>query len=159
MLASAGMRLIGGASLSAALSLAASAEPPARFCARVGNDDQLRPLPQTLLPAARAALSVSAPDPVMQAGTVFRCMAGKVRVCFVGANLPCRERREQDASPSEAAGKWCAAHPGADFVPKFVTGGGMIRDWQCSGTKPVLSPVSAPVDQRGFVASIWKTLP
>lgn len=136
---------------------AAAPNQPAAPCARSGTDDTLRPLPQSLLGLARAALAVSAPDDVMKAGTVFRCTNGTTMVCFVGANLQCGDR--VGAGPSaDPVRHWCRAHPGARSVPAVVSGHDMLGSWHCAGTRAIRSPSGERVDARGFVARIWKPL-
>jgi hypothetical protein len=61
------------------------------ICARVTNDDRVRRLPITLVPAARQLFSFSADTPsgYIRKSTTFRCMEGKGWLCNYGANLVC----------------------------------------------------------------------
>ena len=59
-------------------------------CARLGDDDQPRPIPPDLVKQAASLFGLSAapPDWVLRS-TVYRCMGGAAWLCNSGANLTC----------------------------------------------------------------------
>jgi hypothetical protein len=136
----------------------ARAEPPAALCERLGTDDTTRPIPDSLVAAANAALGTSLPADAAIASTVFRCAEGHLLVCTVGANLACGKA---DTSRQSTAGMtaWCRAHPDADFVPAFASGHDTIFAWHCIGAIPRVIRQTSYVDGRGFIADNWKTVP
>jgi len=128
------------------------------LCARVTNDDRVRPIPITLVPPARQLFTFSkdTPDKYIQKSTSFRCMDGKVWLCNTGANLVCGKA---DASRTSAgATNFCKENPGSDSVPMAATGHGTIYEWKCEGRKAVISGNVATVDPRGFIVENWKKL-
>lgn len=141
----------------AACSAAAHAETPAAFCAGVGTDDTVRPIPAALVPAVNAAFRTAIPSDVATRTMVFRCADHQVLVCDVGANLPCEKA---DASRVSVGGRrWCEGHPDAPFIPAYATGHATIFDWRCDDGAPVIAKQRFKVDQRGFIAELWRRLP
>lgn len=139
-----------------ACSRAPHAESPAQFCASVGTNDTLRPIPAALAPALNAVFHTTMPSDVAVRMTVFRCAGGHVMVCGMGANLPCGKA---DASRVSVGGaQWCKEHPDADFIPAYATGHATIFDWRCRGGAPVIAKQRYSVDPRGFVAEYWRRL-
>jgi hypothetical protein len=136
----------------------ACAETPAAFCKRAGTDDTTRPIPQSLVPAANAALTTQMPAHVAMDTTVFRCTGGQVLVCTVGANLPCGKANTSQA-PGYGVVQWCREHPDAEVVPAVATGHDTIYRWRCRASAPKIVRQTLHVDPRGFVAEFWKTLP
>lgn len=133
----------------------ATAASPAEVCRQIGTDDQLRPIPLSLVPEAAKLFGLSAmPTEQVERGTVFRCFEGKVLVCNYGANLPCGKADTKRDLP--AASAWCAKNPGADFIPMYVTGHDTIYRWRCDGHEAVTSATVLSVDPRGFIAQFWK---
>lgn len=148
---------IGGAMTIAPMGTVRAQDVPS-LCARVANDDRVRPIPITLVPKARQLFSFSAdaPGKYIQKSTSFRCMEGKVWLCNTGANLVCGKA---DASRTSAgAADFCEQNPGSDGVPMAATGHGTIYEWKCVGTKAVIAKQAETVDPRGFIAENWKPL-
>jgi hypothetical protein len=58
-----------------------------RLCREKGTDDDLRPIPQSLLPAAKKIFGLSMPNQQVLHSTVYRCADGHVLLCTYGANL------------------------------------------------------------------------
>jgi hypothetical protein len=135
---------------------AAHAQDVPSLCARVTNDDRVRPIPITLIPAARQlfSFSASAPDPYVQKSTSFRCMEGKVWLCNTGANLVCG--KADSSRTSAGAVDFCQHNPGSDTVPMAATGHGTIYAWTCAGDKAVISKQIETLDPRGFITGNWK---
>jgi hypothetical protein len=132
------------------------AETPEAFCARVGTDDRLRPIPAALVPAVNHAFHTAMPTDLATRMTVFRCADRRVWACGAGANLPCDKA---DTSRVSAGGAhWCKEHPGAAFIPAYATGHATIFDWRCHDGAPVIAKQRFKVDRRGFVAGFWRHL-
>jgi hypothetical protein len=127
------------------------------LCAKLGNDDRVRPIPATLVPQARRLFDISAETPIafVQKSTSFRCMKGKVWLCNYGANIPCG--RANTSRVSQGATAFCRQNP-ADFVPMAATGHDTIYEWKCMGNKAQISRQTETVDPRGFIAGSWKEL-
>jgi hypothetical protein len=136
----------------------ARAQDVKSLCARVTNDDRVRPIPITLVPAARQLFSFStdAPERFIQKSTSFRCMEGKVWLCNIGANLVCGKAETSRKSTGAAA--FCKQNPGADAVPMAATGHDTIFEWKCAGNKAVISKEIETVDPRGFISENWKQM-
>jgi len=135
----------------------AHAEQPAAVCARIGSDDTLRPIPESLVPAVNAAFGTAMPARVAIGTTVFRCADGHVLVCTAGANLPCG-RANTDRAPGPGMVDWCRDHPAADFIPAVATGHDTIYAWRCLDGAPHIVRQIDDVDARGFIAQYWKAL-
>ena len=133
----------------------AEAQSPVAYCARVGTDDTLQPLPHALLPAAEKAFGLHLPEDMGERGVSWRCADGKVLACFTGANLPCG--KADTSTKSEAADEWCQAHPGAG-IPLVVVGHDTVWRWRCDGHAAVRDGAAWQVDPRGFVSGLWLPL-
>ena len=100
---SAMVALSGAVQLSrAGLTAPASYENPRAYCVRVGTDDTLRTPPSSLAPAVRRLFNIRghyAPN-----AAYYRCVDGTVKVCFVGANLPCGKADTSKNRPAWRAG-------------------------------------------------------
>ena len=130
-----------------------------RYCRRAGTDDTVRAIPRSLVPAAtRLFVCARANPPVawVRASTFFRCVAGRVLLCNVGANLPCG--KANTSRHLAGAQAWCAGHPGSPFVPAYATGHDTIYRWRCSGSTAQAFGAPLRVDRRGFIAEFWKPL-
>lgn len=133
----------------------AFAASPAALCRRLGTDDRLRPIPRSLVPAATRLFHLqAAPAALIRRATYFRCFAGRVLICNLGANLPCGKADMRRDLP--AAELWCAGHPGSDFIPFYVTGHDTIYRWRCLGKEAAAGGPPRAVDPRGFLAPFWK---
>jgi hypothetical protein len=152
--------------LSAVLSLAASfsalsqeapAQDPTKYCASVGTDDEVRPIPPGLVPQA-LQLFYSAPvdSEQVRRSTVYRCVDHAVSLCNYGANLVCA--KADVARSSRGAQRYCRENPGSEVVPMAATGHATIYSWECIGNKARIKSNSVMVDSRGFIADQWKRL-
>lgn len=117
-------------------------------------------VPQTVLDGIREAsgASTEAPDGFFMQGTSWRCMAGEVYACLVGANLPCQAKADTSDEPSSAMDEFCGASPGADVIPAAVTGRETVYAWSCDGDHAVVERQLFEVDERGFIADFWYRL-
>jgi hypothetical protein len=115
-----------------------------QLCREKGTDDDLRPIPQSLVPAAKRIFGLRMPDRQVQRSTVFRCADEHVLLCTYGANLPCGKANSNRDVPGAEA--WCRDHPNADFVPRFAIPRGNIYDWGCaSGSPKVLKQIEESI--------------
>jgi len=131
---------------------AAAADP---LCGAAGTDDTLRPIPETLVPAAIRLFQLEAmPAEQVRQTTYYRCAGGRVLLCTTGANLPCGKANTSRRLP--AADAWCAEHRGSDFIPAFVTGHDTIYRWRCRGGRAATVGTPMKLDRRGFIARYWK---
>jgi hypothetical protein len=131
---------------------AASSQP---LCHGDATDDETRPIPGSLAPAAVRLFGLSAmPVEQVRRSTVYRCAAGRVLLCNRGANLPCGKADTSRDLP--AADAWCAENPGADFIPMYITGHDTIYRWRCDGKEAATTGAPLAVDQRGFISRYWK---
>lgn len=138
----------------ASVAAPAQNETPRQYCARVGNDDELLRPPRSLARDIRRLFDISASYAL--ASAYYRCADGEVRLCTVGANLPCGKANTSAVLP--AATQWCETHENSDVIPLAVTGHDTLYSWRCAGR---LAKPGAPVgklDARGFFAEYWKTL-
>jgi hypothetical protein len=135
----------------------ASADPLA-FCTAGVNDDNVRPLPESLAPkAARVFRLHHLPGGGGAYGTVFRCMNGQILVCNFGADLPCDKAQTDPDLPQGA--HWCRTNPQAGYIPAYITGHDNIFHWRCLNGAPVHVGPAEPIDARGFIARYWQALP
>jgi hypothetical protein len=125
---------------------------PRRFCARVGNDDTLRPAPPALAGAIRRLFRIGGKYALET--TQYRCADGKVLLCTTGANLPCG--RANTSTDLPGASDWCRKHPDSDFIPMAVTGHDTIYAWRCEGPLAKPGKKIGAVDARGFFEEYWK---
>lgn len=136
---------------------AARAEEARAYCARVVDDDQARPLPRSLAPAARRLFELSPDDPdtLVANETVWRCMGGRIWLCTFGANLACG--KANISRNIQAVSRYCASNPDTN-VPFSVTGHDTIYEWRCAKRKALAFRRVSSVDVRGFLADNWKAL-
>jgi hypothetical protein len=132
-------------------------QDPAKACASIGTDDQVKPIPPELVPQA-LRLFYLAPVDTQQVlrSTVYRCMDGAAWLCNYGANLICA--KADVSRVSRGAQSYCRENPGSEVVPMAATGHATIYSWECIGDKARIKGSSAPVDRRDFIASQWKRL-
>jgi hypothetical protein len=128
-------------------------ESPRAYCARVGTDDTLRTPPAALAPTIRRLFKIRGHDAL--AAAHWRCAGGAVKVCLVGANLPCGKANTSKHLPAVA--HWCETHPDSEFIPAFVTGHDSLYSWHCVGSKAATGVPHGTLDGRGFFADYWKT--
>lgn len=132
----------------------AAGESPRAYCARIGDDDTLRTPPPSLAPAMRRLFNIREPDALKS--SYYRCAAGDVLVCWVGANLPCGKGDTSKELP--AAAQWCKTHANSDFIPMYVTGHDTLYSWRCSSGEAKVGAPVGKLDARGFFAQYWKNV-
>jgi hypothetical protein len=140
---------------------------PFGYCAAVKDADTPGPqyigpkLPDPILKGLRTAagLATDAPDEILQNGSSWRCLGGKVYACFVGANLPCDAKANTDRTPNQGEIDFCKATPNADNIPAVATGHETIYEWSCSQGTPQVGKQVFQVDPRGYIAEIWYPIP
>ena len=126
------------------------------YCAKVGNDDVLRPLPHELLDKAGALLTSRPDTPAdfTMVSTVARCMDGAVWLCNRGANLICDKADVSRSSPG--ASEYCRRNPNAGSIPMAATGHATIYSWRCVGSEAAIDRQFDDADSRGFLSANWK---
>jgi hypothetical protein len=127
-------------------------ESPRAFCARVGNDDELRTAPASLASAIKRLFNLKGNN--LPTAAYYRCAAGHVLACWVGANIPCGKANTAKTLP--AATEWCATHPDSDFIPMVVTGHDTLYSWRCVGHAAQAGAPAGKLDARGFFDENWK---
>lgn len=143
--------------LAAAPPQAAAASSPVEYCRAVGNDDTLRPVPGSLVPAVARLFQLHAmPAAELRRTSYFRCARHRVWVCVVGANLHCGKADTRRTLPGADA--WCAEHPGSDFIPASATGHDTIYRWRCDGPRAAADGPALTLDPNGFIAEFWKSV-
>ncbi len=136
----------------------AAAQDVQLYCAKVGNDDRLQPLPDVLLSNARRMFDVPADLAAshVKATTSVRCMNGAVWLCNYGANLICGKADVSRNSPG--ADRFCKQTPDSIGVPMSATGHATVYDWKCVGREARIIGQIQRIDGRGFMAENWKQL-
>jgi hypothetical protein len=139
-------------------------EDLAATCARLGNDDTIRDYDpalrdrtmlafKTLFPQAKGPLD----DGSLETQAQYRCMNGKVMVCFIGANLPCAKMNAK--CENAGADSFCRDNPAAESVPAFATGHDTIYAYRCRAGRAEVTATTRQLDQRGFARTLWVELP
>ncbi len=147
----------GSAAATQAAPTAAITDPFA-YCASAGDVDNpgVKASDSVLKGLQKAAgISADIPADVLQNGSFWRCMSGKVYACFVGANLPCESKANTSRTPSDADLQFCKANPTADVIPAATAGHDTIFEWRCVLGAPQVSKQVYQVDARGYIAEIW----
>lgn len=143
--------------VAAVLLLPAAEQAAAQLCREKGTDDTLRPIPNSLVPAAKQLFGLdNMSDQQVRRSTVFRCAEGHVLICTYGANLPCGKANSDRRLPGAEA--WCRDHPDARFIPRFAIPSGNIYNWRCDAAAPEVLGQIEEIDPRGFVARYWKPM-
>ena len=146
--------------------LSESASPfadPFNYCAAVGTIDapDVRYVgpeaPDAIVEGLKKELEMSddAPAEWFVAGTVWRCMGGKVLACFVGTNLPCTAKADTSRTPTPAMVDFCEANPTSDFIPAVVTGRETVYEWRCTDGVPEIVKELFKPDAQGFLSDFW----
>jgi hypothetical protein len=135
---------------------------PFAYCAAVGTIDAPGPdytgprVPESVAVGLQEALNApDTPISVLENGSDWRCMDGHVYACFVGANLPCKEKVDTDRTPTQAEKEYCQQNANADVIPAAVTGRATAYEWQCKNGAPEMVRQVAEPDERGFFSNIW----
>jgi hypothetical protein len=133
-------------------------------CARLGNDDSIRDYDPSLRTRTASAFKKLFPNAkngpdgdAWQTQAQYRCMNGKVMVCFVGANLPCAKMNAQRENPG--ADMFCRDNPDAGSVPAYAIGHDSIHAYRCRNGKAEVTGTTRQLDQRGFAKDLWIELP
>lgn len=136
----------------------------AAVCARLGNDDSIRDYDPSLRTRTASAFKKLFPNAKgMPDGTSwetqaqYRCMNGKVMVCFVGANLPCIRMNARRENPG--ADMFCRDNPDAGSVPAYAIGHDSIHAYRCRNGKTEVTGTTRQLDQRGFAKDLWIEMP
>lgn len=136
----------------------------AAACARLGNDDRIRDYDPVLRDRTALAFKRLFPeakgtpaDGSLETQAQYRCMNGKVMVCFVGANLPCAKMNAK--RKNAGADGFCRDNPAAESVPAFATGHDTIYAYRCRSGRAEVTATIRQLDRRGFARALWVELP
>lgn len=135
-----------------------------QLCRQVRNDDTIREYSHDLYHVTVGAFRKLAPDAKgtpdgsdFETQAQYRCMNGKVMVCFVGANLPCVKMNASRDNPG--ADEFCRGNPNDDFVPAVATGHDAVYSYRCRNGKAEITGDPWELDERGFAKKLWTALP
>jgi hypothetical protein len=132
-----------------------------QHCASVRDDDKVRGYEPSLREPTIKAFKRLAPnakgEPDIETQARYRCMDGKVMVCFVGANLPCVKINTAKDNPGADA--FCKKESKEESVPAFAAGHDSAYSYKCRGGKAVVAHETWKLDKRGFAEKIWTALP
>lgn len=136
---------------------------PFTYCAAVGTIDAPEErytgpkVPESIVAGLRKIFGSpdSTPQELMERGTFWRCMDGKVWACFVGANLPCKTKADKNRTPSRAMEEFCTTNPADEGMPAYVTGRATVYQWRCREGSPEIIRQLVDADAQGFLSSIW----
>jgi hypothetical protein len=136
---------------------------PFAYCAAVGAVDTPgngyvgSQTPPSIIDGLKQAANLSAdmPNTLIESGTVWRCMNGRVWACFVGANLPCSEKADTSQTPSQPMVDYCQANPASDAIPASVSGRATVYEWRCTDGSPAIIKQLFQPDSQGFVSDFW----
>ncbi len=138
----------------------AAFKTPEGYCASVGNDDQVKKIPNGLVSlAVRLFASKEAKNEAaawVRNSTVYRCMDGAVWLCNYGANILCDSKADIRRMTPEILA-YCRENPNEGFVPMVVTGHAAAYVWECVRGEARIEQ-SLEVDTRGFLADDWKRI-
>lgn len=124
------------------------------FCAANPNNDN----PAKAFYGPRLYRPGLVPADVARSGAnAWRCMGGRVLVCNIGADGYACQKLNPDPAASKPVRDYCAANPGADFVPMVVIGNS-ASTWRCAGRLPRVLQTQA-LDRRNFIGKSWRPLP
>lgn len=136
----------------------------AAVCARLGNDDSIRDYDPSLRARTASAFKTLFPnaggvrdEASWQTQAQYRCMNGKVMVCFMGANLPCVRMNAKRENPG--ADMFCRDNPDAGSVPAYAIGHDSIHAYRCRNGKAEVAGTTRQLDQRGSAKTLWIELP
>lgn len=144
--------------------VAAPAGDLQQVCRQKGDDDTLREYTPALREETVRAFKALFPDAKdapdddeLQTQAIFRCMGGRILVCFVGANLPCSKMNAARDNPG--ADEFCRENPNEDIVPAFATGHDAVYSYRCRNGRAEVTGSSWELDKRGFATKLWAELP
>jgi hypothetical protein len=140
---------------------AAPMEELPALCTRLGNDDTIRPYSPSLRSETVRAFKTRYPDAKgvpadeeLEIQANFRCMNGKVLVCFIGANLPCVKMNT--ARDNAGADEFCRSHSsGEESVPAAATGHDAVYSYRCRNGRAEVDGELWQLDERGFAKKLW----
>lgn len=135
-----------------------------KLCRQAKNDDMIRPYSHHLYDGTVKAFKKLFPDAKsapteaeLQTQANYRCMGGKILVCFVGANLPCAKMNASRDNPG--ADEYCKVNPNDDIVPAAASGHDALYSYKCQNGKAVIASNPWKLDKRGFATELWTEVP
>ena len=142
---------------------AATFDDPFAYCAAVGTieapDSRYtgEQPPAAVIKGIRKEFEppADASDDFYKAGTSWRCADGRVKACFVGANIPCYAKADLSETPNEGTVTFCKENADAEAVPAVATGRATVFAWSCADGAPVKGEQVLHADAQGFIAEFW----
>jgi hypothetical protein len=135
-----------------------------QHCRQALNDDEIRgyapELHNQTIEGFRKLFPGAAVTPdssEFQTQAQYRCMNGKVMICFIGANLPCSKINVNRDNPG--ANEYCRGAKNGDSVPAAAAGHDTLYTYECYRGKPKIVGTIWQLDQRGFAKKLWTELP
>jgi hypothetical protein len=135
-----------------------------QLCRGLRNDDRLRAYSPALRAGTLAAFKKLAPnaqgvpaDDELKTQAIFRCVDGKVLVCFIGANLPCAKMNAARDNPG--ADRFCRENRNDDDVPAVATGHDAVYSYRCRNGRAEITGTLWELDERGFAKRLWAEVP
>ena len=135
-----------------------------QLCSEERNDDTIRAYSHALYGGTVEAFkklfpaATATPDEAeLKTQAHYRCMNGKIMVCFVGANLPCVKMNNARNNPG--ADGFCRQHRNEDNVPAFAIGHDAVFSYRCRNGRAEIVSSAWKLDERGFAKKLWTVLP
>ncbi len=135
-----------------------------QLCREARNDDTIREYSHALYNGTVEAFkelfpaATATPDEAeLKTQAQYRCMNGKIMVCFVGANLPCVKMNNARNNPG--ADEFCRQHQNEDNVPAFAIGHDAVFSYRCRSGRAEIVGSAWKLDERGFAKKLWAELP
>ena len=141
---------------------AAAKEGLFQHCASGRNDDDVRnyepALREPTIKAFKEMFPNTRADPSeFETQARYRCMDGRVMICFIGANLPCVKINTAKDNPGADA--FCKNASNEVPVPAYATGHDAAYSFKCRDGRAVVDLETWKLDKRGFAEKIWTALP
>ena len=97
------------------------------------------------------------PEILAAGGQTWRCMDGKVLVCYLGASgRGCLQTAAPTAQQMSELENFCRKNAGSNMIPARLMMG-LATQWHCSGTNPTVESASS-VDRLGYFTKAWHAL-
>ncbi|MDR6634767.1 hypothetical protein J2X72_003579 [Phyllobacterium sp. 1468] len=135
-----------------------------QLCSEERNDDTIRAYSHALYGGTVEAFkklfpaATATPDEAeLKTQAHYRCMNGKIMVCFVGANLPCVKMNNARNNPGSV--EFCRQHRNEDNVPAFAIGHDAVFSYRCRNGRAEIVSSAWKLDERGFAKKLWTVLP
>ena len=97
------------------------------------------------------------PEVLAAGANTWRCMAGEVLVCDLGASgRACLQTSQPTAQARAELSEFCRTNLSNDYIPNYLTQG-LADEWRCEGSNAV-AVNRASVDTMGYFVEAWRPL-